>query len=92
MRTRADNIFSELRRAIPKPDKWAARHNTWISEVMWILVDDRVSGRQEPGRDQMQIRRLGWAIREALKEDRQRRAETAGEDVERLLTGDPPLP
>ena len=27
-----------------------------------------------------------------LKKDRQRRVESAGEDVERLLTGDPPLP
>ena len=28
MRTRADKIFSELRRAFPKPDKQAARHNS----------------------------------------------------------------
>ena len=40
----------------------------------------------------MRIRRLGWAIRAAFKEDRRRRAETAGEDVERLLTGNPPSP
>ena len=33
-----------------------------------------------------------WAIRAALKEDMKRRADTAVEDVERLLTDPHPLP
>ena len=34
-----EKIFAELRRAVPKPDKRAARQNAWISEAMWRLVD-----------------------------------------------------
>ena len=40
----------------------------------------------------MRLRQLGRAIRADLKKDRQRRAEAAGEYVERILTGDTPLP
>ena len=61
-------------------------------EAMWIIVDERVSTRQEPKRDQERIRRMRWAIRATLKTDMRRREETAGEYVEQLLTGDPPLP
>ena len=91
-RMQAKNIFSELRRAVSKPDKQAAHHNSWILSEMCRIVDERVSTRREPGRDQWRIRLLGRAIWAALKEDRRRQAETAGEDVERLLSGDPPLP
>ena len=38
----------------------------------------------------MRVQRLGRAIWAALKGDRRRRVETAGKDVEPLLTGDPP--
>ena len=31
-RTQADNIFTELRRTVPNPDKQAARHNSCILE------------------------------------------------------------
>ena len=69
-RTRADKIFTELWRAVPKWDNRAARHNTCISEAMWRLVYKRVSARKESGRDQERIRQLGWEIRLALKKDR----------------------
>ena len=59
-----------MRRAFLKPDKQAARHNPCISEETWRLVDERVSTGREPGRDLDRIRRLGQAIREALKEKR----------------------
>ena len=54
-RTWADNLFSELRRAISKPDKWMARHNSWISVETWRLVNERVSTRREPGWDQRRL-------------------------------------
>ena len=88
----ADKIFAELMRAVPNPKKWAAHHNAWISEATWILLDERVSARQETGRDQARNRKLGWEIQAELKEDRQRRDEMVGEEVEQLLTGDPPFP
>ena len=92
MRTRVENIFSELRCAIPKLDKQEACRNSWISAEAWIIVNKRVSMRQEPGQDQRRLRRLGRAIWEAMKEDRRRREVTAGEDVEILLRGDLLLP
>ena len=39
MRTQADNIFAEMRGAVLKPEKQAARHNAWISEASWRLFD-----------------------------------------------------
>ena len=63
-----------------------------ISEETWRLVDERVSMRRYPGQDQRLLQQLGRAIRESLKEDRQRRVTTEGEEVEILLTGDPPPP
>ena len=92
MRTRADELFSELRRAVPKWDKRAARHKSWISAETWRLVNKRVSMVREPGRDQQRLRRLGRAIRVYLKADRQQWVTTSGEEVESLLTRDPPLP
>ena len=92
MRTRADNIFADLRRAIPKPDKRAAHHNSWILEDTRRIIDERVYMRQETGRDHHRIIWLGRAIREALKEDRILQALMEGEDMERLLIGDTPLP
>ena len=94
MRTRAENIFAELRRAVTKPDKQVAHHNSWILMEMWRLVNKRVSTRREPGQEQRRLRRLGRAIQAALKEDRRRREATEVEnvDVEGLLGRDPPLP
>ena len=80
-RTWADKLFAELRRAVPKTDKRTALHNSWISAETWRLVDERVSTRREPGRNQRRLQRLGRDIRELLKEDRRRRAKTAGEEV-----------
>ena len=88
-RTQSYKIFTELRHALPTPDKWAARHNAWFSEATWILVNKTVCVRQEPGRDQARIRKLGRPTRTAMKEDRSRRAERVGENLEQLLTRDP---
>ena len=41
-RTQANNIFSEFRRDVPKPDKYAGHNNSWIFESMWTLVYDFV--------------------------------------------------
>ena len=50
-RTRADELFGELRHTVPKPDKRAARHNLWISAETWRLANKRVFTRREPARD-----------------------------------------
>ena len=90
--TQVDKISTKLRRAVPKPDKREAHHNLWILEETWRLINNRVSARQEPGRDQTRIKHMGQAIRAALKEGKRQRAEIAGKDVECMLTGEPPLP
>ena len=81
MRTRAEKIFTELRRAVPKPDKQAACHDSWILLETWRLVDKRVATRREPGQDQRRFRRLGRAIWVELKEDRRRWEAMVREDV-----------
>ena len=76
--TREDGIFAALRRAVPKPLAREARKNAWILVETWILVDERVSARQDLAKDQALIRRLGHAIEVILQEDRhsgQRRRE-----------------
>ena len=89
-RTHADELFTELWRAIPKPNKRSACRNLWISAEMWRLVNERVSTRRDPGQDQQRLRRLGQDIRDSFKEEWQRRVRTAGEAVDSLLTGTPP--
>ena len=91
MRKRADKIFTALQSAVPKPERRAAHHNFCIAEDTWRLIDERVSVRQEPGRCQLKLRSMGRAIHAALKSDRRRRVEMAGDNVEQLLIGDPPL-
>ena len=66
----ADNIFAKLRRAVPKPYERMVRHNLWISEKIWRLVDKIVYTRKEPGQYQTRFIWLGWEIRATLKEDR----------------------
>ena len=89
-RTQAENIFAELWRAVPKPEKWAARRNLWILAETRRIINKRVSARREPGRYQRGIRRLGRAIQATLKEDRRRWASLVGYDADRLLSRDPP--
>ena len=90
-RTRAEELFAELQHAIPKTEKRSAHHNLWISAELWRLIENRVSTRREPGRDQQRLRQLGHAIPASLKEERRWRVTTAGEAVESLLTRDSPL-
>ena len=39
-RTQANNIFAEFRRAVPKQNKLAGHHNSWIYKSTWRLVYD----------------------------------------------------
>ena len=89
--TREEGIFAALRRAIPNPQARDARKNVWISEATWRLVDERVSARRDPAKDQYLIRRLGRAITAILMGDMRRRAEEEGVEVETLLGLYPPL-
>ena len=88
---REDRIFTALRRDVLKPRARKARKNAWISATTWRLVNGRVSARRDIAKDQTLIWRLGRAIKASLQEDRKRRAEEAGADVETLLGSDPPL-
>ena len=89
--TREDGIFAALRRAVPKPHARDRHKNAWISEETWRLVNERVSTRRGTV-VRMRIWRLGRAVRASLQGDRKRRFETAGQDLETLLGGDPQKP
>ena len=77
--------LSTLRRDVPKPLAKEARKKLWILAVTWRLINERVSVRRDIAKDQALIRRLGCAIKASLREDRQRRAEEAGAEVETLM-------
>ena len=87
--TREDELFGDLRWAVPKPQPREQHRNAWISEETWRIVDERVTMILKP-RAQAGIRRLGRAIQASLKGDRRRRVEEAGTAVETLLKEDPP--
>ena len=57
--TREEQIFADLRQAIPKPEAWEARKNEWILEDMCRLVEKIISMRLDPTRNKSLIRRLG---------------------------------
>ena len=86
---REDGIFTALRRAVPKPHVRDRHKKAWISEKMCRLINKRVSARRGTV-VRMRVRRLGRAIRASLQGDRKRRVDTAGQDMETLLGGDPP--
>ena len=88
--TREDRLFAALRRSMSKPKSREARNNVWILADMWRLVNDRVSERRGPARDQALIRCLGHAIKTSLKGYRRRRTEEAGKDIDWLLGADLP--
>ena len=70
--TREDEIFGDIRRAVPKPHEQENHRNAWISKETWRLADKRVSAKRET-RVRARLRRLGRAFRESLKGDRKRR-------------------
>ena len=87
--TREDELFGDLRRAVPKPQEQKKHRNAWVSEETWRLTDERVSAKRGT-RVRARLQRLGRAFRASLKGYRKRRVEAAGKDVEALLGGDPP--
>ena len=89
--SRTDNLFAALRRAVPKPTPREARRNAWISEETWRLIDERVSTRRDPRYGQADRQRLGKEIKKSLAQDRRRRTEEAGAEVEVMMKADPPL-
>ena len=90
-RTRADQLFAALRRAVPKVQPREARQNAWISEETWRLVNERVSARQDPRYGRAFKRKLGREGKASLAADQKRRADEAGAEVEALMKADPPL-
>ena len=88
--TRTDQLFAALQRAVPKAQPRKARRNAWISETAWRLIDKRVSARRDRQYGQDFTRRLGKEVKKSLTEDRRRRADEAGAEVEALVKADPP--
>ena len=76
---------------VPKPTPQEARRKAWISAETWQLIDKRVSTRQDPQYGKADRRRLGKEIKESLSQDRRRRTEEAGAEVETMMKADPPL-
>ena len=87
--TREDEIFGDLRRAVPKPHEREKHRNAWISDKTCRITDKRFLARRG-ARVRARLRRLGRAVRASPKVDRRRRVEDAGKDVEALLGEDPP--
>ena len=56
--TRKDDLFGDLRRAVPKPHEQEKYRNAWISEEMWRLNNERVSAKRGT-RVRARLRRLG---------------------------------
>ena len=89
--TREEQLFADLRQAIPKPPVREQRHNSWISAAMWRLINMIVSVHRETDRDQRRLHGLGRQIRASLQEDRCCRAESAGTAIDPPLASEPPL-
>ena len=87
--TREDELFGDLRRAVPKPHQREEHRNAWISEETCRLADEKVSARRGTI-VRARLRRLGRSFRASLKGDRKRRVEDAGKDMEALLGEDTP--
>ena len=62
----------------------------WILADKWRLVDTRVSMRQYTVCNQGLLLRLSCQIAASLKADWKPRVETAGGNIEDLLTSEPP--
>ena len=89
--TREDRIFTAVRRAVPKPRAREAQNIECILATTWRLVNERVSARRYIAKEQAFISSLVCAIKASLREDRKRRVEEEGEEVETLLGSDSPL-
>ena len=76
---------------IQKPKAQEARKNTWILSDTWRLVDTRFSMCQDPTRNQGLLWCLSRQIISSLKADWKQQVETAGGNIEYLLTSEPPL-
>ena len=66
-------------------------NNHYKLKYTWRLIDERVSTRQDPRYEKVDRRRLGKEIKESLAQDRRRRTEEAGAEVETMMKADPPL-
>ena len=80
---KADRMFSEIWREIPKPLRRECHCQAWISPDTWSLIDTRMEKRRR--RYQHSSRALARAIKSALQGDQQIQADKAGSDVEYLL-------
>ena len=86
-----DGLFTVLQTTIPKTKEQEDRKNACILEFTWILVDNRVSTRRYPERNQTLLRCLCHAINAILEGERRQRTEEAGKAIKKLLVADYPL-
>ena len=76
--TSTDELFADLRIAVPRAKPREARRNALILAETWRLIDERVSARQDPRYGTVYRRRMGKAVQVSLAADRWRRADEAG--------------
>ena len=86
---KADRMFAELRRAIPKPYQKERHRQAWIPPETWSLIDTRIESRHQ--RYQQSSRALSRAIEAEIQGDQHKQTAKAGSTVEYLLTSDWPL-
>ena len=60
-------------------------------ELTWRLINKRVSASRDQRYEKEYKRQQGKAAQKILEDDRRRRADEAGAEVEALLKADPPL-
>ena len=64
---KADRMFDELRRAIPKPYRKERHCQAWISPETWSLIDTRMEARRQ--KDIRSSRALSRAIKAEIQGD-----------------------
>jgi hypothetical protein len=83
--TKANGMFQEIKSFVEKVRQPAQIWTSWISEMMWQMVDRRVAIRKNYKSQCNIVRRLSRRIAKAIKADRKQRTNNAGEAIENML-------
>lgn len=86
-RTEVDGYFDSVLSRIPAVHGGNHREwRSWISENTWRLVDQRAALRRSSGLDRTrELNIITGRIRRSIRQDRKRRTEEAGAEIERCL-------
>lgn len=83
-RSRADQLMDELVELIEKPTPRDQRHESWISDATWKLVDAKAAARKR-GNAQAAVKSLKKQIRKSFRADRKCRIDKVATEVDALL-------